>query len=224
MERRFIASPGKAAAGKLQTRAASGSSPGKVIGLAAAFDSETVIAGQFREVIRPGAFTESLNTADVRALFNHNSGALLGRQSAGNLNVWESSRGLEFELALPNTTLGRDTWELVRSGNLTGMSFGFAVQSERWSDQRTALPLRELLAVDLMEISIVTWPAYDATSVSVERQACRILHAHRQQALRDKVKQYEIRARVVTSPRLALECERQAAAIYKQTILEGERF
>ena len=52
-------------------------------GYAALFNTETVIAGLFREVIAPGAFTESLKTADVVARFNHDENRLLGRTSAG---------------------------------------------------------------------------------------------------------------------------------------------
>jgi len=75
------------------------------------------------------------------------------------------SRGLGFELALPNTSVGRDVEALAERGDLGGMSFGFLVpdDGESWTGRR-----RSLRAIDLREISVVSaWPAYPDTEIAL---------------------------------------------------------
>ena len=120
--------------------------------------------GGFDEVIRPGAFAETLaDNHDILALVDHDETRLLGRTRNGSLRLQEARQGLTFEIDVPNTTLGSDVLELARRGDLGGMSFAFRVRpaGERWSKT-----LRELRAVDLVEVSaIAAWPAYGGTEV-----------------------------------------------------------
>ncbi len=136
----------------------------KLAGYAAVFDAEADL-GAFRERIAPGAFAASLaGGGDILCLVDHDPSALLGRTRTGTLRLAEDSRGLAFEVDIPDTTLGRDVLALAERGDLGGGSFGFLVASggERWQGD-----LRTLTAVDLREISVVhAWPAYDATSVA----------------------------------------------------------
>ena len=82
-------------------------------GYAAVFDSEAPI-GAFRESIRPGAFRAALATGkDVLALVDHDPARLLGRTGSGTLRLSEDSRGLAFELDVPDTQLGRDILALA---------------------------------------------------------------------------------------------------------------
>ncbi len=132
-------------------------------GHAAVFDSPAPI-GSFVEIVKRGAFRSSLATKgkDVLALVDHDPGRLLARTSSGTLRLSEDSKGLAFDLDLPNTQLGRDVLALAQRGDLGGCSFGFRVDDEAWP----AADRRELRAVDLIEISIVhAWPAYSQTSV-----------------------------------------------------------
>ena len=146
-------------------------------GYAAVFDSPSELLGSFRETIRPGAFTRSLNaarngSADIRMFWNHDSNRPLGSTKA-NLRLSEDSQGLVAEGTLPETTDGRDMSTLVRDRIVRSMSFGFSVPrkrgdgspAEEWSGDRTNRTLHE---VTLYEVSPVTgWPAYRATSASV---------------------------------------------------------
>lgn len=136
----------------------------KLYGYAARFNHETDL-GEFREVIEPGAFTRSLSGRDVRAIYEHDGKALLGRSGAGTLRLQEDEQGLAFELDLPDTTLGRDLAVLVERGDLCGCSFGFQVRTDDWRGG-----VRHLQDVDLHEITITATPAYDATSVQVRSQ------------------------------------------------------
>ncbi len=142
---------------------AASAAPGlKLAGYAALFDREARI-GDFSEVIRRGAFSASLAKNDILCLVDHDPARLLGRTSSGTLRLTEDEFGLHYELDLPDTQEGRDLYTLAQRGDLGGMSFGFLVRDggDRWTGDR-----RELLAVDLMEISVVhSWPAYEGTTV-----------------------------------------------------------
>jgi HK97 family phage prohead protease len=130
-------------------------------GYAATFGVQTRIL-DFDEVIVPGAFTMSLSASkDVLALMDHDPRAVLARTKSGTLRLSQDTRGLAFDLDVPNTSAGRDILELAERGDIGGASVGFLPIDERWEGDR-----RELRAVDLKEISIVSaWPAYDQTVV-----------------------------------------------------------
>ena len=140
----------------------------KLAGYAALFNSEASLNG-FVEVIRQGAFAKSLaDGSNVRALYHHQGDALLGTTKGRTLQLREDARGLAFELDLPNTTHGRDLAILVDRGDVSGCSFGFRVRDggERW-EQRGAQLVRELLDVELAEITLTSIPAYPDTSVAL---------------------------------------------------------
>ena len=143
-------------------------SPGKLAGYAAVFDSPADL-GSFVEVVKPGAFTRSLQHAsDVQALYDHERRSILGRVSAGTLRLREDERGLSFELDLPDTSVGRDLAVLVKRGDVSGCSFGFMVPEggDAWL-ARAGKPMRELRNLNLVEITITPQPAYTDTTVAV---------------------------------------------------------
>jgi HK97 family phage prohead protease len=140
----------------------------RLAGYAAVFDSPSHDLGGFVEVIRPGAFARSLRSAEhVRALYDHDSKQLLGRVGAGTLRLNEDAKGLAFEVDLPGTTYARDLAALVERGDVAGCSFAFSVGNEgqRWQRQDDGL-LRELVDVNLGEITITANPAYPDTTVA----------------------------------------------------------
>lgn len=141
--------------------------PGHLTGYAAVFNSEATI-GDFREVIRAGAFARSLSSRrSVSALYHHQGDALLGTTRSGTLKLSEDPKGLRFDLVLPDTSHGRDLAVLVERGDVAGCSFGFVVPSggDRW-EKRGAQMVRELLNVDLHEITLTAEPAYPDTTVA----------------------------------------------------------
>lgn len=149
-----------------------------LFGYAARFGDPTPIGG-WTETIQPGAFKRSLAgpaAASIRAVYEHNDAALLGRVGAGTLRLSEDDVGLAFELDLPDTTLGRDLSALVKRGDVAGCSFGFVPVKEDWQGE-----VRSLQDVDLHEITITANPAYQSTSVSVRsnKPVQAIAHARR---------------------------------------------
>lgn len=143
--------------------------PVTLTGYAAVFGAETVIGEFFREVVEPGAFTAALaRPDDVRALVNHDASLILGRNTAGTLRLSVDARGLRYELDLPDTTYARDLAASVARGDVSQSSFGFRVVEDSWErpSVSTELPLRRIRNVELFDVSPVTYPAYDTTSVS----------------------------------------------------------
>lgn len=156
------------AVSKLETRFNTGSielretAEGMVFeGYAAVFDSPSEPL-PFTERIAPGAFKRSLRARnDIKLLWNHDSGQVLASTRAKTLSIVEDDRGLKVSASLPNTSLGRDTAELLRRGDVDSMSFGFSVIKDKWNSEGSE---RTLEHVRLHEVSIVAWPAYTATS------------------------------------------------------------
>lgn len=134
-------------------------------GYAAVYNSIADIGGYFNEQIAPGAFDGTLG-GDVRALFNHDTAHVLGRTIAGTLRLASDDRGLAVEIDMPDTAMARDLAVSMTRGDISGMSFGFNVTKQTW-DESGPVILRTIESVELFEVSIVTFPAYDATDVAV---------------------------------------------------------
>lgn len=117
----------------------------------------------FKEKIAPGAFARTLKEHDIRALWNHNDSFPLARTGNNSLKLIEDDKGLWGQIDVPDTNAGRDALTLVRSGVVTGASFGFEVKKEDWNEDFTE---RTLTQVKLWEVSPVVFPAYSTTNIS----------------------------------------------------------
>jgi uncharacterized protein len=138
--------------------------PKTLRGHAAVFDSPTEI-GRFTEVVKPGAFRNAIAEGqDVRALFNHDPNHVLGRTRAGTVRLTEDATGLAVEIDPPDTQAARDVLTLVKRGDVTGMSFAF---TPREGGSRRSGDVRELTDLNLYDVSVVTYPAYEAASVAL---------------------------------------------------------
>jgi len=134
-----------------------------ISGYAAVFNSDSEPL-PFIERIAPGAFTRSLKARnEIKLLWNHDSGEPMASVRGGSLKLWEDAKGLAYEATLANTTRGRDVAELIRSKVIDAMSFGFNVIKDTWDERGN----RTLEAVRIHEISVVSYPAYTATSGTV---------------------------------------------------------
>jgi hypothetical protein len=139
----------------------------KIRGYAAVFDEWSEDLGGFREVIRRGAFKKTIKEADVRALWNHDANYVLGRTKSGSLTLGEDRTGLAIEVDPPRTQWATDLLESIRRGDVDQMSFGFRTVKDSWDDGDVNAIKRELLEVELFDVSPVTYPAYPQTSVGV---------------------------------------------------------
>lgn len=141
----------------------------KIVGYSAVFGVDTEIGtyfGSFRERIQKGAFKRAIREGqNVRALRNHDPDNLLGTTEAKTVRLREDDIGLFIEIDTPDTTVGRDTAESVKRGDLSGMSFAFIVRKEKWINGEDGAPdMRIIQDVDLFDVGPVTYPAYAQTT------------------------------------------------------------
>ena len=121
---------------------------------------------KFREQFQKGAFADSLQKDDQRFLWSHDPSKVLGRTKNNTLRLMEDSTGLRFELDLPETTLGEDTYKSIKRGDVDGVSFGFQMISHDLEEPDDDLPLRTVTKARLLEVSAVAFPAYPDSEVS----------------------------------------------------------
>ncbi|MCV3330470.1 phage major capsid protein [Pediococcus pentosaceus] len=125
----------------------------------------------FTEIIDPKAL-ENTDLSDVVMLSNHDYSKPLATVKAGTLKLDVDGKGLHFEATLPNTTDGSDTFENVKAGNIDSASFRFANASDQWSQDDDGKITRTITHIgDIFEISSVTVPAYDDSSVEVAKRS-----------------------------------------------------
>ena len=140
------------------------------------YGSATDIGGWFREVIEPGAL-DGANLKDVPLLVNHNDRMIPIARSRNNtpkstmrLTPTASGLNMEADIDTERNVTASELNSAVERGDLDGMSFKFSVSDERWDDLETDYPTRHILRFDtIAEVSAVTWPAYEATSIYAAR-------------------------------------------------------
>lgn len=124
----------------------------------------------FVEEIASGAFDESLKKRDVVGLWSHDTSKVLGNTKSGTLRISNTKDELRFELDIPNTTDGDNAWELIKRGDVDGVSFGMKVTKNKWTSEMRGdkkIYKRSILSAELYEISPVAFPAYPANEVNV---------------------------------------------------------
>lgn len=143
----------------------------RIVGHAAVFNQIAGDERYFLEQIAPGAFKDSIDKDDVRALWNHNPDYVLGRNKAGTLKLSEDEVGLAIEIDPPDTQWARDLMISIGRGDISQMSFGFKVLKQEWDEEKN---LRTLKQVELWDVSPVTYPFYEGTDVALRsRDAAR---------------------------------------------------
>ena len=135
-------------------------------GYAAVFNQDADIGGMFVERIAPGAFSAAIGRDDVVLLINHD-GLPLARTRSGTLSLTEDAQGLRISAALdmddPDV---RRVYPKMKRGDLDKMSFAFRAVRQDW-DESAEPPRRTIREAGLYDVSIVTTPAYEGTSVAL---------------------------------------------------------
>lgn len=156
---------------------------GVLRGYAAVFDEPTTRQADYAgtETIARTAF-DGLLGGDTVALVGHDMNQVLGRTSSGTLKLSADQKGLAFELQLPDTQLGRDTRELVKRGDLNGMSFSAEIgQVDRVKGGVVHRQFKRLI-----DVSVVAMPAYLGTEVVARHSAAQT--ARREQLIRARAR------------------------------------
>lgn len=157
-------------------------------GYFAVFNSEYQLWEGASEVIKPGAFTASIS-GDVRALINHDTSLVLGRTKSGTLTLRQDERGLWGSIRI-NREDGdaMNLYARVQRGDVDQCSFGFDIKRETFVDLGGGKYRWEIEEVDpLYEVSVCTFPAYEATSVSARRQDLAEIQDRRAEAWREEM-------------------------------------
>lgn len=145
---------------------------GHIVGRAIAYNSlskpmKTASGDEYVEIIAPEALKRSLETgSDVRALCEHNKDMLLGRTSNGTLYLENRADGLYVDITLPDTSYARDLRAMVERGDISGFSFGFNKAKQK-TYRRGEMRIREIIDLNLLEVSVVSTPAYNATEATL---------------------------------------------------------
>ena len=134
------------------------------------YASPTDIGGWFREVIAPGAL-EGADLSDVRLCLNHDTDYVYARARKGSRSntmvLTPTDAGLDFSAQLSDSPAARDLYAAVSRGDISGMSFMFTVSEESWEGLDTDYPTRTITRIGtVIEISAVTFPAYEATTIN----------------------------------------------------------
>lgn len=156
-----------------------------VEGYALVFDTPSTGLRDFHEVIHRGALDGVLEQSDVFALLDHNqSRGVLARSNkgTGSLKLTVDERGLKYSFEVPDTALGAEVYQGVQRGDIAGSSFSFTVKKDRWERGGDGVVLRHIDEIAMLyDVSPVYRPAYDATSVSVDRRGLEALEAAEQE-------------------------------------------
>ncbi|GEQ22279.1 hypothetical protein CBU02nite_27850 [Clostridium butyricum] len=130
------------------------------------FNSQTELWQGAYEEIAPQALDNTLSN-DIRALINHDTRLVLGRNKSGTLDLKVDSRGLWGSIKInPNDTDAVNLYERVKRGDVDQCSFGFNVTSEETDWREDGTVKWTITGVDLHEVSVVTFPAYEDTGVA----------------------------------------------------------
>ena len=136
------------------------------------FNQETDM-GEWREVIDPATVSDEKMLRDVALMVGHDFGSIPlahSRRNNGNgtmqLTAAEEGVFMRAMLDVKNNPKAAEAYSAVKRGDLTGMSFAFTVNEERWEDLDTDKPLRRITGFGrIFECSLVAFPAYSGTSV-----------------------------------------------------------
>lgn len=140
----------------------------RVDGRAILFDSWSVDLGGFKERMLPGSVQLE---ADLVALFDHDTSKVLGRTSAGTMEVTTDSRGVAFTSYPPDTTWARDLRVSMERGDIRGCSYRMMVQEDKWYMDETGQVCRDVLKATVSELTITSMPAYPETTAEARSHA-----------------------------------------------------
>lgn len=151
---------------KMQLREKTETASATMEGYASTFDSPYEVEGMI-ETIGRDAFKETLQkNADVFAFLNHDTGRVIARTTTGSLKLGVDETGLKAVINPVDTQDGRDAIELVRTGTLDAMSFGFVVDDDTL-ELRDGKIYRTINKVTLHEVSVVAFPANENAKISM---------------------------------------------------------
>lgn len=130
------------------------------------YGQETKLWDGVYEEVKKGAASKSLKENDIRCLFNHDTGSVLGRTSNGTLTLTEDNDGIYGKVEINrNDPEAMSVYAKVQRGDIDGCSFGFYINQESSENREDGMKFY-LEEVDVFEVSCVTFPAYPQTDIA----------------------------------------------------------
>lgn len=158
----------------------------RITGRPIVYNEATVIAGCFREVFERGALDKT-DLRDVPLMVGHDRSSIpvaRSRRNNGNstMTLTPGPEGLDIDATLDveNNATARELYSAVKRQDISGMSAAFTVDDEEWTELDTDMPTRHIRSVSkVYEVSAVTFPAYEQTSINArsEQEALESAHA-----------------------------------------------
>lgn len=158
-------------------------------GYFAVFDSEYQLWGGATERVDRHAFDGQLQ-ADVRALTNHDTTLVLGRTAAGTLELSVDDHGLYGKIKVnKDDSDAMNLYSRVQRGDVTQCSFGFDITDEEYEELGGGKCRWTIKGVDLYEVSVCTFPAYEQTAVEARKHDAETIRARQLEAWRRQMKE-----------------------------------
>ena len=179
------------------------------------FNQETDM-GEWREIIDPATVSEGKMLRDVALMVGHDFGSIPLAHSrrnngSGTMQLTATEEGVFMRAALDveGNPKAKEAYSAVKRGDLSGMSFAFTVNEERWEDLDTDRPLRRILSFGrIYEVSLVAFPAYSGTSVQAASEGDALesvrasLESARKQAEKERAEEARMERRRAVLERL----------------------
>lgn len=187
---------------------------GRLTGTPIVFNQVTDL-GWIREMIEPGAL-DSTDLKDVRFLVGHDTSMIPLARSRNNnenstmqLSVNENGMDIRVDLDIENNPRAKELYSAVKRGDISGMSFMFTVDKDSWEDLESEQPLRRITSISrVFEVSAVTFPAYEGTSLQAASEGDALesakasLESARKQLAEDRAKEADNERRTALIVRL----------------------
>lgn len=139
------------------------------------------------ESVAPGAFSETLS-GDIRALIDHETRLVLGRNKAGTLELREDSRGLWGRITVNRDDVdAMNLYSRIQRGDVDQCSFGFEILEEEFTQDGDKVHWT-IKKVRLYEVSVVTFPAYEETGVAARKRQLNELQERRTAQWRETIR------------------------------------
>ncbi len=141
------------------------------------------------EEVAPESVLKSLEENDIKVLFNHDTGVVLGRTGNGTVHIRYEPEGVFARVEInPADMQAMDVYARVERGDINACSFGFRVIEEDYENLEDGTHKYTLREIDLVELSVVTFPAYPTTSVQARKKEFETMQLEK--------KRYELKERI----------------------------
>lgn len=154
------------------------------------YNEETELWPGVKEMVAPESVVGSLEKNDIRALYNHDTGLVLGRVGNSTLKLKSDSKGLYGVVEInENDKQAMDIYARVERQDINACSFGFNITNEEYTENEDGTVLFTLRDIDLHEVSIVNFPAYPTTSVQARKRDLETYKERKLSLKKEKLKE-----------------------------------